>query len=205
MNRWQYNTKLNEFKDNKNLLNVSGLVLELLKDYFRINSQQFKYIDNDPVKSKILLDLHQQFNPEDCENYPGVYVKRETYIFRSKGKTISDVNNYLYSATGSEFIITNSCGFSLLVVGKEHGELELLANEVALFLTVFRLPILQYLDFLDILVQAVSDVQLLQEDKNYKVATVNLLTEFNFSWVLNTENPVIDKQGININVCDSNT
>jgi hypothetical protein len=59
-------------------LNMSGLLLTLLKQHFSYNSPQFKYSPN-PIESRILLDLHQQWNPHNCDNYPGVYVKREAW------------------------------------------------------------------------------------------------------------------------------
>jgi len=186
--RWK---DIEELHVQKTPLGVSGIVLALLKDYFANNSQQFKY-SNNPTETRLLLDLHQQWKPENCENYPGVYIKRNNWMPRQEGQVLGDFQSFEHP-TGVEYWVPVTCSLSVICIGKQYGELELLLNDIGMFFTIFRGPIEQELDFNRFQVMGISGSQILHEDKNYRVGQVDLGCMFNFNWMLTLEKPLVSK------------
>ena len=188
--RWQAN---DELKVAKTPLGVSGILLGLLKDHFSYNSQQFKYVSN-PIESKILLDLHQQWKPENCENYPGVYVRRQNWIPRAETKVIGDHKDFtLPDGMSIEYWVPITTNYSFICVGKEYGEIEILLSEVGTYFLVFWEVIANALGFQRMDVVGISPVGILQENKNYRTGQVDLSLLFDFPWKITLEKPILRK------------
>lgn len=170
------------------LLGVSGILLNLLKNHFTYTNSQFKY-SNNPIETKLLIDLHQQWRPENCENHPGIYVKREGTSFRSPVRTMGDYNKLLENKYSYSFIITNTSQYSIMVIGKEFGEVENLAEETAMFLTAFGERIRQDYEFINFEVTQVSATQIYQEDKQFRLCQIGLNLIYNRNWDLTLEQP----------------
>lgn len=189
--RWTENPL---FKVQKTQLKLSGIILGLLKDHYSHNNVQFKYSTN-PVESKILLDLHQQWNPTNCCNYPGAYVKRNNWVPRAETRVMGDHKEFLIEDDGKacEYWIPITADYSIIAVGKEYGEIELLLDDISIFFTVFWEPICTHLDFKRFDVTRVSEVGILQEEKDYRFGSVDLRMTFDFVWRLILEKPEIEK------------
>lgn len=189
--RWQDNDKLHI---PKTPLGLSGILLELLKDYFRYNCTHFKYSE-DPIESRILIDLHQQWNPANCENYPGVYIKRQAWQPKVPAKVLGDYKNFFMEKDGLsyEFWISVFASYGIMCVGKQYGELESLLNEIGMFFLSFGEPIRNCLNFAEFTVNEIGAVSLMQEEKEFRVGNINLNILFDFCWTLTLESPIIEK------------
>lgn len=186
--RWSENKEL---QVPKTPLGISGILLNLLIDHFTYNSQQFKY---SPIQTetKILIDMHQQWKPENCENYPGIYVKRQNWIPRAEGRVLADHKSFDLP-DGVEYWIPITTNYSFICVGNNYGELEILLSEVGTYFTVFWEPICSVLNFNRIDVVGVSPVQLIDEAKGYRSGQVDLTIMFSYIWKLTLEKPLIQK------------
>lgn len=188
--RWTGNDKL--IVPRRTPLAMSGIIEELLKDYYRHNSNQFKFSDN-PVESKLLIDLHQQWNPTNCENYPGIYVKRGAWNYRAEGKVLGNYKSLLMEdGLSYEFWVPVTVNYSIICIGKEYGEIELLLDETSTFLTVFSDPISRFFNFHRFDTLQVSPVGIYQEEKNYRIGQIELSILFDFIWKLTLEKPPIN-------------
>ena len=184
--RWKQDPKLNI---PKTPLGVSGIIVELLKQNFRYNSRQFKYVD-DAVNTQLQIELHQQWNPQTCSNFPGIYVKRNEWQLRADGKVMGDYHD-LSMSTGYSFWTVARAMYTVICVGKEYGEVERLAEEAFNFLLMFHEPITTALKFHTFDVQGLSSVELIQEEKGLRSCTIPLLTIFDYGWKLTLEEPLL--------------
>lgn len=192
--RWK---ELEFDKFDKTPLGVSGLLLSLFRHYFTFATDQFAY-SADPVQSKILIDLHQQWNPSNCENYPGIYIKRNEWVTFAEGRVLGDYAGLQLPDDGYsyEFWVPVTVSYDIICVGKEYGEIEKLLNEVYVFLISFSEPIRLYFKFARFDVKKISPIILYKEEKNYRVGTIDLLLSFDYSWRLTLEQPLL--KGVNI-------
>jgi len=192
LSRWAVNNELQNIQ--KTPLGLSGLLLELLKDHFTYNATQFKYNPN-PVESRLIIDLHSQWDPSNCENYPGIYIKRNNWQMRAEGKSIGDYKSFAVEDDGYsyEFWVPITADYSIISIGKVYGEVELLATDTGTYLTLYQEPIRIYYDFARFEVLDISGTETLKEDKNYRYARIDLRMTFDFIWKLSLEKPLISR------------
>ncbi len=191
--RWKLNDELSV---QKTPLGLSGIFLNLLIDHFTHNSIQFKYSEN-PTETRILIDLHKRWNPSNCENYPGIYIKRQSWNPRTKGRTLSDYKSFDLP-DGVEYWVSIASNFSFICVGKNSGEIELLLHEVGIYFTVFWEPICKFLNFNEINMLGISPVMLVHEAKEYRSGQVDLESSFDFIWKLTLEKPLLRKVKVDV-------
>jgi hypothetical protein len=185
-------------KITKTPLAVSGLILEITKDYFRNNCEQFAYSD-DPVATRLIVDLHKNWNPHNCENYPGVYLKRQQWLYRKEGRVIGDYKQFTLpeDGMGYEFFVPITTSYSVICVGKQQGEIEILLDNLGTFYLVYNEPIRHHLDFCGFTVNGISPIDMLKEEKSYWVGQIDLEVDFDFTWKLTLEKPLLERMSIN--------
>lgn len=191
--RW---AELDRFKElNKKMrtpLVISGIVLELVKDYFTNNSEQFKYSAN-PLQSNLIIEMSQQWNPANCNNYPGLYIMRNGWQLYQEGKVIGNYKELLIPKDGSsyEFWAPVTATYGILGVAKEYGELEKLMDELFSFLLVFENPIRTFFNFIKFNVMQLGPTNLVKTDKEYRTCELGLIISFDLVWRLTKEQGLI--------------
>lgn len=190
MKRWQ----AGEIIINKTPLGITGFLIELLKDYYEHNSIQFKYSEN-PIESKLYISVSQQWDPGNCENYPGIFVKRNNWEVNREGKVLGNYKSFSISDDGksSEFWVPVTSSYSIICIGKEYGELEKLLEETYLFLLCFQNPIMTDFDLYRFDVNSISPVTIYKEEKGYRVGQLDLTIGFDFMWKIMFEKKNISK------------
>lgn len=168
-------------------LGISGFLIFILKDHFkRLN----RYSDT-AIESKLVIDLHQQWNPANCENYPGIYVQRGEWRVRQQDRTIGDIYSYLQEPDGIICHLPITATYQIYCVGKEYGEVENLLLDVWNFFVGFGPVIRESYQLAQFLVTDLSKIELIREEKNYRLGSISLFINFTYSWKLVTEKGLI--------------
>lgn len=194
-NVWRWTAEIPEFDGTP--LGLSAWLLQLLKCHFSRNSNQFKYSENQ-LDTKLLIDLHQQWSPNNCENYPGIYIKRGDWNEDSQFKTIGDIVATLEDSLMYKLWKPVIATMQIIMLGKEYGEIEKLANETWWFLNVFKDPILRNYSFRDMTVQRMSGIELAKEEKGYRICSLDLTFRFQLVYKIQVEKAVIKKVRIDV-------
>ena len=156
----------------KTPLGLAGWVMQVLKTNF------------DKV------ELHQQWNPQLCEDYPRIFVKRLDWNV-NRGFTTAGNYTKLNSSLDYEMWMPIVANFQVLCVGKEYGETEKLANDVWNFLTIFSDPIRRHSNLSGFTVTSITPVELAKEEKSLRVASITLSLNFEIVWKLTLEKGTI--------------
>lgn len=198
-NRLQIDESLKEIP--KTPLGVSGILLKILKDIFSYNSDTFKY---SPVQtdSKLHIDLYQQWDSGNCNNYPALFIKRNDWYAFQEGKVLANYKRLLDPNNGMVYQCWApiSAQYSLYCIGKEYGETENLANEVYSFLLAYSDVILKEYNFSRFDALRISPISIVKEEKNSRISTVDIQLCFDYVWTITAEKAKIKE----INVRASN-
>jgi len=193
--RWENIPEFNTV--DRSMLGISGLLIILLKDYFSHNSTLFKY-DQNPIESKVLIEIQKEWNPTNCENYPGIFIKRKSWVPRMEGRVSGDYRSLLTEDPYSyDFWVPITANYSIIVTGKVSGEVEVLLNEIFLYLTIFSEPIKTHLGFGKFDIVGVSETDILKIDKDFYSGEISLVLSFDFTWRLTLEKPKLNRITIN--------
>ena len=166
----------------KTPLVLTAVVLEVLKNWFTANSQQFKYSLN-KLDTKLVIQPAYEFTPEDCQNRPGLYVKRDTITPQAMGRAGM---NDLYAITPTSQIHANlpAADITVFTIGKYPGEVEVLAAEALDVLLYFAPVIRSDFNLLSFAVTQVGGIGLVEEAKEFWAVPIAMQLKFSDVWEL---------------------
>jgi hypothetical protein len=175
---------------------LDGIFLELFRNYFRENSENYKYNDNDSI-SKIKIEVAHLFTPEDCQNRPGLYIKRGVYSPHGGGKAgIGHV--YSIGNTGISYNLHCVCNMTTILISTLAGEVDKLAEE-SMSLLVAMAPIIKKdfgFDFFEVI--QLSSIEQHEEQKTMFTASIETRLEFNEVWTIEKDAPRFKKISLDI-------
>lgn len=185
----------------KTPLGVSGMLLKITKDIFSNNSEIFKY---SPIQtdSRVHIDLYQQWDSGNCNNYPAIFIKRNDWGTFQEGKVLGNYKRLLDPSNGMIYQCWApiSAQYSMYCIGKEYGETESLVNEVYTLMLAYSGPILSEYNFSRFDVLRISPINIVKEEKNSRISTVDIQLSFDYVWTITAEKAKIKE----INVRASN-
>lgn len=180
----------------KTPLVLSGIVLQLLRNWFSINGDQFKYIKDDPLVTKLDIDPFYDWTPEKCQNRPGIYIGIGDYYPRGMGRGgMNDLMNQ--NVNVNQHIILPVCPYIVNIIGKVPGEVLKLSQEAFEVLMLFSPIIKQDFNFIDFYVEKISKIEKMEEYKEFWVSSIIIQTKSAEAWQLLEQGPKIKDVLIN--------
>jgi len=186
----QYTRELTTVKIRKTPLVVTGIFVELLKQYFQLNEGQFRW-SQDCNSSQIVVAPSYEWNPTEfaAQKRPACYIKRGGLTYTRVA--INDLHSIHPAEDTKGFAVVGSGDVSLLCISTESGAVELLAEEVSGFLTAYSPEIRKELTFSTFRVAGIQPIGVLKEYTNAFVVPVNIVIGFNEVWSLTYKAPKI--------------
>lgn len=190
--------KIPEF--NKTPLNMTALVMEVLKTHFKFNSKRFKYTDN-PKESRVIIQQAHNFKTDVVDKRPALYVKRGDISFQrvAFGDRLHEIpqdsiTKYHKEERGT---VTVQC------LGNSGGEAELLADEVTDVLGLCETLIACDYNFLTFQLQSIGALSYLEEHLEIPYVPVTIFYIASKQWELELESRPIKKirQTLNVIAC----
>ena len=174
----------------KTPLVLQGIILQVLKNWFKLNSDQFKWSDND-LESRLVIEPMYQWNPENCQNRPGVYIRRLSYIPKGQGK--AGMNDLLSIGKHSEtqHLVLPVCPMGVVCVSKLPGEAEKLAWEISELFIALSPIIKRDFGFTDFNVDQISEISKMEESKEFWMVNIQLTLKFSEAWEIQEVTPVL--------------
>jgi len=193
------NTKIYELTKGirKTPLVLQGIVLSILKAWFAVNSEQFKYIPNDELQSKLVIDPSYKWNPENCQNRPGLYVKKQDYIPRGWGKTGMDDLLKVGKNADIQYNVLPVCPIIVFSVGKVPGEVDILAWEAAQVLLSLSPMIKRDFNFNAFDLERIGEIGIVTEHKEFWTVPISITTKFAEAWEVTQVAPILKETLIN--------
>jgi hypothetical protein len=188
--RWESKEEFKNFSYSP--LGISGLILNLIRDYFENNTKNFRYSTNE-IESQIIIDLASQWRAEEGDNYPAIYIKRAQVGFRKEWQVMGDVYELLMKEDGLSysFSVPVSAFYQIQILSRNYGEVEEIADEVSKFLLCFNHPIRSFFNFGRFNVTDISDVGLYREDNDIRICTITLDVYYGMIWKITKELPTL--------------
>lgn len=166
----------------KTPLVLTGIVLEILKNWFKTNSEQFKY-DENKLETRIVIESSYKFDPADCQNRPGIYVKLGAIQPKGRGRAGFDDVNSVYPDSVSYTAISNGT-LTVFCVSKLPGEVSQLAAEVEDVLLCFS-PLIRddfKFDIFDL--ASINEIGKIEESIEFWTIPIQMVFGFNETWVI---------------------
>jgi len=183
-------------KIRKTPLVLTGIVLQILRNWFRRNSEQFKYNDND-LESKVVIDPSFLWNPENCQNRPGIYIKRGGYIPKGMGKAGTDDLLKIGKHSDRQYIVLPVCPVLVFCISKIPGEVETLAWEASQLLISLSPIIKRDFNFTAFDVERIGEIGKLNKYKEFWTVPIQVTTKFAETWELEEATPILKDTLVN--------
>ena len=173
------------FKVDKSPTGLSRIVLEVLRDHFKVNSDHFVYKDPATANS-LVIENATAYTRGTVQQRPGLFIKRGPIIFNKiaigdqsmGGRRSEGTVEYQLELTGSHTIFCMS---------RTEGECEKLGEEASDVLIAFKPVIRKSFDFHRFEVASIGELGILEEEN--EVFAVPILVNYHFSceWILKQE------------------
>lgn len=183
--------------ERKSPLLLTGILLEIIKNFFKLEEGKFKYDPIDPVASKLIIEPAYLFTPDNCQNRPGIFVRREPLGYFKPRVGIDDAYSYnpIENSKGDliEYAIMGDIAFSVLCVGKEPGEVEQLAAKATDVLIYYSPIIRREFIFKIFRVQEIGALSQLEEHKEFWMTPISLYATFSENWTIKQAAPPLNE------------
>jgi hypothetical protein len=113
--------------------------------------------------------------------------------FRSEWQAMGDYNELLMDDDGLSysFSVPVRTIYQIVILSRNYGEVEELADEVSKFLLCFSHPIRTFFEFGRFNVTDVSEAGLYRQDNDIRICTVTLDIYYGMTWKLTKELPTL--------------
>lgn len=180
----------------KTPLVLTGIILQILKNWFKANSDQFKYVNNE-LESKLVIEPSFLWNPENCQNRPGLFVKRGGYSPKGMGKAGMGDLLKLGKNAEAQYTVLPACPLMIFCIGKMPGEVEELAWEASTVLIGMAPIIRKDFNFIGFDVDNVGEIGQVEEYKEFWTVPISITTRFAETWEVQQVAPVLKKVLVN--------
>ena len=171
---------------------MTGIILQILRNWFSINNDDYIYIKDEPVRSTISIKPAYDFTPEDCQSRPGVYIKRGVY--RPRGGIKASIDDKVSVNRDSiDYLTIPECTMIVQCVAKQPAEVDRLANNVYEPLLAMSPVIKRDFDFHNFDIVGVSPVEKIEEYKDFYRVSLQIDTRFEENWRLKQISPVLKR------------
>jgi len=180
----------------KTPLVLSGMLLEMLRLWFKRYSTNYKW-DENILKSEIHIDMSDKWIRDITQARPGIYVKRGLYLPRGLGKMgFNELYQENLIDSQKTFAICPIVGYYIFVISKNLGEVEQLSWETAEVLMGLAPVIKQDLDIMDMEIKQISQATKHEEFKEFWVVQLDLQFKFSETWTLEEVAPKFHKVAV---------
>jgi hypothetical protein len=176
----------------KSPLILTGIILQVLRQWFANNSDQFKYTD-EKVNSKIDISPSYNWEPDRTQSRPGLYIKRGTYMPKGMGRAGMEDLLRLNIKAESDYLVLPVCPVTVFCVGKLPGEVESLAWEAAQLLIAMSPYIKKDFNFLSFNVDQVGEIGQIEEYKEFWTVPIGIATSFSEDWRIKEAAPLLKR------------
>lgn len=168
----------------KTPLVLTGIILEILKSYFQQMGSQFKYQVNE-LNSKLIIEPSFKWNPEQCQNRPGIFVKREDITFGDPRAGMDDLHT-IYPIQ-KKYATFGRSAWTIYCISKVPGEAEILSEKASDCLIAFAPLIRRDFRFISFGVSKIAPIGKMEESKEFWAVPIRLHSFFSESWDLSEE------------------
>jgi hypothetical protein len=162
---------------------LAAIILEVLKNYFSVNSKQFRY-SLDSTETKLAIQKSESFNPENTQKRPALYVKRGSIMVNRD--VLGDGMDR--NPRGEKAMFVRLSGtITVYCLGRTGGEIDALVAEVMDCVLCFQTLISADFDFLRFKVNSIGEVGILEEYKEIFACPVVLEYDTDINYVLGVE------------------
>ena len=180
----------------KTPLVLSGIILQILKNWFKANSEQFKY-DENPHDSKVVIEHSYLWAPENCQNRPGLYVKRGAYAPKGLARAGMDDLKKIGIDAERQYTVLPACSLAIFCVSKIPGEANKLAWEAAEVLIGMAPIIKRDFNFIAFDLESIGEVGIIEEFKEFFTIPLTISTKFAEAWQVQQIAPKLKKVLVN--------
>jgi len=171
---------------------LTGIILELLRNYFKQNDSP-KYT-NDRIHSEIDIQAAYRWTPDVTQVRPGIYVKREEITIGAR-RGMSDIMVEAGPSGETIYNFTYNCRWSIFCISPEVGTVEELGMTVSELLIAYAPIIKKDFNFERFNVRSIGAVGKVEEAKDFWMVPIQVDGTSNESWPLQPQAlPITDIQ-----------
>ena len=178
-------TIADNFAVDKSPTGLTRILLEVLRDHFKVNSTSFIYAEP-PTGESLTIENSTSFSRDKVGQRPALFVKRGPVIFNKIG--IGDKSMGGRRSEGTvEYQLELTGTHTVFCLSRTEGECEKLAEEASDVLIAFKPIIRRTFDFHRFEVASIGELGILEEET--EIFAVPILVNYHFSseWTLKQE------------------
>lgn len=181
----------------KTSIALTGIILETLRQFFG-QDEIYHYLPVE-TETKIMIEPAYLWNQKNCQNRPGVYVKREDIAFGPR-LGMDDLYSFDIQKGSMKYVVNVNCSMTIFCVCKEPGIAETLATKVADLMICFAPIIKRDFCFDKFGVSRMGAVGQIEESKEFYTVPIQIDGMYDETWTITPEALAIRNIKIDQNV-----